>query len=198
VSAIKYQLRELLPSLASKAQGISDAEAKSRFKFLKLVTESKKSVERVCRAEGRSTQYFYKWAEILLKSKNILSLKSTSRRPKRSPNKTPKRVEKRIKKLREFQPFQGGDRISQDLKDLFNMKCPPRTVNAVLRREGFTGKEESKKLTKKHLKRYRRPFPGYLQMDFKYVPYEIEGQQFYQLSAVDHQLLVATDSQLPE
>jgi hypothetical protein len=46
VSAIKYQVRELLPSLVSKAQGIKDAEAKSRFKFLKLVTESKKPVDR--------------------------------------------------------------------------------------------------------------------------------------------------------
>jgi len=36
------------------------------------------------------------------------------------------------------------------------------------------------------MKRYRRPFPGYLQMDIKYVPYKIEGQQFYQFSLIDH------------
>jgi transposase InsO family protein len=186
VSAIKYQLLELLPSLVSQAQGNSDPEIKTRFKFLKRVAESKQSIERVCEERGRSTQYFYKWAEALLKSKNLFALKSRSRRPKRSPGKTRPRVEKRIRKLRELQPFQGGDRISQDLKDMYNITCPPRTVNAVLKRQGFTGKTNAKRLTKRHLKRYRRPFPGYLQMDFKYVPYLIEGQQFYQLSCVDH------------
>lgn len=182
----KYALRELLPSLRSQAQGISDREIKQRFKFLKAIVESPKSVRKKCREEGRSHQMFYKWAEILLKAKDLLALKPRSRRPKNSPNKTPKRVEKRIRKLRELQPFQGADRISQDLKDMFNMKCPPSTVGAVLKRQGFIGKEQSKKLTKKHTRRYRRDLPGYLQMDFKYVPYDIEGQQFYQLSCVDH------------
>lgn len=41
-------------------------------------------------------------------------------------------------------------------------------------------------LNKRHLKRYRRPLPGWLQMDFKYVPYSIENRQYYQLSCVDH------------
>jgi hypothetical protein len=36
------------------------------------------------------------------------------------------------------------------------------------------------------MKRYRRAMPGYLQMDFKYVPYRVQGRQFYQLSCVDH------------
>ena len=44
----------------------------------------------------------------------------------------------------------------------------------------------AQKLTKKHLKRYRRVLPGYLQMDYKYVPYKVDGEQLYQLSCVDH------------
>src|SRR5690606_24177164 len=31
-----------------------------------------------------------------------------------------------------------------------------------------------------------RTLPGYLQMDFKYVPYLIDGKQYYQLSCIDH------------
>jgi len=46
--------------------------------------------------------------------------------------------------------------------------------------------KHSKRLTKKHLKRYRRPELGYLQMDFKYVPNRINGEQYYQLSCLDH------------
>src|SRR4030067_2149229 len=36
------------------------------------------------------------------------------------------------------------------------------------------------------MKRYRRPLPGYLQMDFKYTPFLVEGKKTYQLSVVDH------------
>ena len=184
--SIKYQLRELLPSLSSKAQAVSDPDCKAKFKIMKIIAESEKSVEFKCAEFGKSHQWFYKWAKILLKQKDILSLKERSRKPKRSPNQTPKRIVKRIRKLRELEPFSGPERISRDLKKLFNMTCAPSTVYANLKREKLTSAEHSKKLTKKHTKRYRRPLPGWLQMDFKYVPYLINGQQYYQLSCVDH------------
>ena len=184
--SVKYQLRELLPSLSSKAQAISDPDAKSKFKILKKIAESEKSVEFKCAEFGKSHQWFYKWAKVLLKKKDILSLKNRSRRPKRSPSQTPKRVVKRIRKLRELEPFSGPERISRDLKNLFNMKCAPSTVYANLKREKLISKKYSERLTKKHTKRYRRPLPGWLQMDFKYVPYLIDNKQYYQLSCVDH------------
>lgn len=186
MSAVKYQLRELLPSLSAQARAISDSEVKSRFLVLKRIAESEKSVEAKCALEGKSTQWFYKWAEVLLKAKDLVSLKSKSRAPKRSPNKTPKRVVKKIRAIRKLEPFQGPERISRDLEEHYNTSCPPSTVYAVLKREGLITEEHKKKLTKRHLKRYRRPLPGYLQMDFKYVPYKIQGRQYYQLSAIDH------------
>jgi transposase InsO family protein len=186
MSAPKYKLKELLPSLVLQARTNSDAEVKSRFKFLKAVAESPKSVRNKCREEGKSHQLFYKWAKVLLRTKDLLSLKGKSRKPKRSPNKTSKRVARKIRVLRKLEPFSGPERISQDLDEYHSMKCPPSTVYRVLKREGLISKAGSKSLTKRHLKRYRRPLPGYLQMDFKYVPYKIEGKQFYQLSAVDH------------
>jgi len=47
-------------------------------------------------------------------------------------------------------------------------------------------KSYNKRATKKHLRRYRRPFPGYVQLDIKYVPYKIDGKQYYEFNAVDH------------
>lgn len=185
-SLVRCQLRELLPSLSSKAKAISDPDCKSKFKILKIIAESNKSIELLCAEIGKSHQWFYKWANILLKRKDILSLKSRSRKPNRSPKQTPKRVAKRIRKLREYEPFSGPERISRDLKTHYNIQCPPSTVYANLKREKLISQEHSKKLTKKHLKRYRRPLPGWLQMDFKYVPYLINGNQYYQLSCVDH------------
>ena len=66
------------------------------------------------------------------------------------------------------------------------MSCTPSAVYNVLGRLGFINKLARKKRSKKHMKRYRRPFPGYLQIDIKYVPYMIEGRQCYEFNAVDH------------
>jgi transposase InsO family protein len=66
------------------------------------------------------------------------------------------------------------------------MRCPPSTVYAVLKRKKLISKEYRKKRAKKHIKRYRRQVPGFLQMDFKYVPFLLAERQYYQLSAVDH------------
>lgn len=186
MSDVKYQLRALLPSLSAEARKITDPEIKHRFYLLKRVAESARSVAQACRHEGKAESWFYKWAELLLKRRSLETLKPRSRRPKRSPNQTPKRISKRICKLREAEPFQGPERISQDLKDLYNIECAPSTVANVLRREGLVSQQKAKRLTKKHLKRYRRPVLGYLQMDFKYVPYLISGEQYYQLSCIDH------------
>lgn len=186
VSSLKYQLLLLLPTLSSAARSNSSRELKARFYRLKAVSESRRDLAKACRLHGVSREWFYKWGRRLLRAKNINSLGSKSRRPRRSPNQTSERISRRIRRLRMLEPFSGPERISQDLKDYFNIECAPRTVNNVLKREGFISKKHSQRLTKKHLKRYRRPLPGYLQMDFKYTPYLVEAKQTYQLSAVDH------------
>lgn len=186
MSALKYQLKELISSLGSEANKNKDPEVKKRFYLIKAVCDSKKDVKKTCEARGVSTDQFYMWANRLLESKSLLSLKSISRSAKTFWNKTPRRVEKRIIKMRKLEPFKGPDRIKFDLKKKFNMICPVSTVAAILKRSGLVTKEYRDRLTKKHMKRYRRPWPGYLQMDFKYTPYLLEGRQTYQLSAIDH------------
>jgi len=186
VSALKLQLRKILPELSSQANKISDPEIKKRLYLIKAVTESPKDVKRVCELRGVSPDYFYKWARRLLKRQDLLSLKPKSRKPDRSPNQTPKRVEKRIRILRKLDPSLGPERISDDLKRIYNMICSPSAVYAVLKRLKLVTKQYRDRLTKKHMKRYRRPLPGWLQMDIKYVPYEVDGEQFYQWSCVDH------------
>ncbi|MDZ4676869.1 MAG: integrase core domain-containing protein, partial [Oligoflexia bacterium] len=169
-----------------QANTISDPEIKKRFYLIKTVVKSPKSVSQVCSQRGVSSDFFYKWELILLKAKNLLSLKSGSRKPKYCPHQTPKRVEKRIKALRLAEPAEGPERISFSLKKLYNMVCSPSGVYAVLWRLGLITDTYKKKLTKTHLKRYRRPLPGWLQMDIKYVPYLINDEQYYEFNIVDH------------
>lgn len=185
MSDLKYQLRKLLPSLSVQSRHNSNQEIKVRWKPIKRIVESSRSIAGCCSREGVSESWFNKWAKRLLSKKCLSALLSHSRKPKYSPKKTGKRTTKKIKKLRELFPYAGKETISQDLKDHFNINCPPSTVANVMRREGIIVPKKAKK-TKPHNKRYRREVPGYLQMDFKYVPYEILGIQYYQLSAVDH------------
>lgn len=122
----------------------------------------------------------------MISARRLIALESKSRKPHRSPHKTKPKVEKQILKIRRVEPYLGPERITNAAEKIYDLKVPPSTVFAILKRAKVVGKKIAEKLTKKHLKRYRRPWPGYLQMDFKYVPYLIDGVQYYQLSCIDH------------
>ena len=186
MSSLKYQLRKVLASISLEAQQNRDPEVKERLYRVKRVCNSPKSLAYVCRSEGVSREWFYKWAKRLLKMKSIRALESKSRRPKKSPRRTRSRIEKKVCKIRRVQPFLGAERIQDDLQRLYKEKCSVSTINNILRRNDFIGKQKAKRLTKKHLGKIRRPLPGYLQMDFKYVPYLVQDKQYYQLSCIDH------------
>ena len=187
VSKLQYQLKSILPSLSSQARSLKDQAAKERYYLLKAVAFSKKDIKKTCESRGRSTTYFYKWAERLVETECLESLRTESRAPKYSPNKVDPRVEKRICRLRRKYPYKGPEQLLHELRKK-NLKKLPHvsTVYQVLLRNDLIKEEYKKTLSKKHLKRYRRPYPGYLQMDFKYVPYAINGEQYYQLSCIDH------------
>lgn len=186
MSQLKNQLRKILPSLSEEANKCRDREIKERLGLIKAVVNSKKSVTKACAAVGISTDFFSKWAKRLIKQRSLMALKPHSRRPKRSAKKTQHRVEKRVIAMRKAEPFLGPDRISFELKRLFNIVCAPSTVYAILRRNKLITEPSKKRLTKRHIKRYRRPLPGYCQMDVKYVPQLVEGKQLYQFNFVDH------------
>ena len=187
MSNLQYQLKELLPKLSTEARKLQDPEAKKRYYLLRAVAFSARDVKKCCEARGESSRLFYKWADRLLETESLESLRTLSKKPICSPNKIDAKVEKRICRIRRKYPFMGSVQIRFELSKKMSKKLPnASTVYQVLKRNGFIKKEYSKRLTKKHMKRYRRPFVGYLQMDFKYVPYAIGGEQCYQLSCVDH------------
>jgi transposase InsO family protein len=186
MSQLRKQLKKILPRLSGEANKLRDPEARSRWMKIKQITESPKSLSRACAFYGLSMDAYGKWGNRLCKQPGVETLLSRSRKPYRSPNKTKPRKTKKVMQLRRQDPHLGPERISYDLKQVFNMNVPPSTVYAILKREKLVSQKQAAKLTKKHLKRYRRVLPGYLQMDFKYVPYKVNGEQFYQLSCVDH------------
>jgi transposase InsO family protein len=186
VPSLRSQVRALLPSLGDKANQLKDREAKERFYLLKAVAASNKPVKRVVEARGRSTDYFEKWAARLIEAGRVEGLLELSRRPRFSPNKAPEQLEKWAKRLKKKNPAYGPERISFYLRLRHGAECPPSTVYAILKRAGLINKKYRKSRSKAHTKRYRRPWPGWMQLDIKYVPYPILGKQLYQVSAIDH------------
>jgi transposase InsO family protein len=186
MSQLRSQLRKIIPRLFAEANKLRDPEARGRWMRMRQITESGKSLAQACAFYGWSEDAYRKWGHRLRKCPRIESLFSRSRKPYRSPLKTKPRKEKKVLQLRRADPSLGPQRISNELERYFNIKVPASTVYAILKRAGAISIQMSQRLTKRHLKRYRRPFPGYLQMDFKYVPFKVQGRQLYQLSCVDH------------
>ena len=186
MSQLKTLLSKLIPRFNQEANKIREEEARSRWMKIRKITESTKSIASACRFYGLSEESYYKWGKRLLKRPVNETLLSRSRKPYRSPKKAKPRIEKKVLKVRRVEPYLGPERIAQTLKNIDGVNVPPSTIFNILRRAKVVGKKIAERLTKKHLKRYRRPWPGYLQMDFKYVPYLINGFKYYQLSCVDH------------
>ncbi len=186
MSQLRKQLRLIMPRLSKQANKLRDTEARSRWMKLKQITMSPKSLTQACAFYGWSMDAYTKWGTRLRKEPRLEKLHSKSRKPHRSPTRTKPKKEKKVLQIRRADPSLGPERISFDLRNIFEILVPPSTVYAILKRGKVVSQKLAEKLTKKHLKRYRRPLPGYLQMDFKYVPYKINNEQLYQLSCVDH------------
>ena len=186
MSQLRNSLRKLLPRFSQEANKIRDPEARSRWMKLRKITESTKPLADACRFYGMSEDSYQKWGRRLLKQPRAETLTARSRRPYRSPRRTKPALEKKVLKVRRVEPYLGPERITNTLENIYAVHVAPSTVFNILRRAKVVGKKIAARLTKRHLKRYRRPLPGYLQMDFKYVPYKINGKQYYQLSCIDH------------
>jgi hypothetical protein len=186
MSSLRYRLKQLLPSLSLEANHNQDRQVKIRYYELKAIAGSSKTVKRACESRGVSQDYFELWAGRLLKLKSLVALKNKSKAPKYSPNKISQRTERNIARLKKHIPFQGPERIAQDLKKVYKIICSPSSIYRSLKRQKLISQKKRSYRTKKHIKRYRRPLPGYLQMDIKYVSYLVEENQYYQLSCIDH------------
>jgi transposase InsO family protein len=79
----------------------------------------------------------------------------------------------------------GPVRIAYYLHKDHHLTLAPSTIGHILKREGLI-QPKPRKPKKKHTKRYQMPYPGDLvQIDVKYVPYLIRGEQYYQFTAID-------------
>jgi len=144
-----------------------------------------KNISIACERLGYQRSYFYFWFSRLKEANfDINSLNQRSRRPDSHPKKTPQEVVDKIIFLRKKTNY-GPERLQFHLELEYNIHLPKSTIGHILKRENLISPKRLKH-RKKHLKRYQMPNPGDLvQMDVKYLPYRIKGQQHYQYTALD-------------
>lgn len=144
------------------------------------------SVSRACKNCGISRKTYYKWWNIYQESGcEKESLADRSRRPNGHPKTIKGPWKRRIVKLRKKTSY-GPRRIwAIFTRKGFDHVPSPNGIYQVLRREGLI-KKRRKSSRKKHKRRYEMPNPGdRVQVDIKYVPYLMKGQQNYQYTAID-------------
>lgn len=143
-------------------------------------------IEDACLRLKVSTSYYYFWLKRFEQFKyKIKGLQKQSTKPKHSPNKKSQGwTVNRVKYYRNKKHY-GAQRIQAYLGIDHNIKISISTVSRILKKQGLVGKR--KRLpNKKHIKRYELGIPGKLcQLDVKYVPYRIQGRQYYTYNLVD-------------
>src|SRR3990167_7118817 len=135
-------------------------------------------VEKVCPYGKRSLE---RWVTMYKKSgKDGLEPKSTAR--KTQNNETPIRIKERVVELRR-------DTKKCALKLHWQMKkeglvVPARTIGEILKREGLVKKYRVKRIKYKYIKATMKAGEC-VEIDVKYVPGMIAGQQYFQYTAID-------------
>ena len=153
--------------------------------YLILYAFRYRNISLACQKLGYRRSYFYFWYH-RLKGANfdISSLENRSRRPLSHPKETPQHIVDKIISMRQ-QTGYGPDRLQFHLKEQYGIHVAKSTIGHILKRENLILPKRSKH-RKKHPKRYQMPHPGDLiQMDVKYLPYRIRGEQHYQYTALD-------------
>ena len=153
--------------------------------YLILCVFKYRNISLACQKLGYRRSYFYFWYNRLKESNfDLGSLENRSRRPLSHPKQTPGHIVEKIISMR-GQTEYGPDRLQFHLKKQYGIHVAQSTIGHILKRENLIPAKRTKS-KKKHPKRYQMPNPGDLiQMDVKYVPHRIRGEQHYQYTAID-------------
>jgi len=144
------------------------------------------NVRAACRRHGVVPKTYYLWWNRFVRSGfQVESLLPQSRRPRRSPRRIKGYKLKLIRQYRLAYHY-GPERIQLYLERNQGIHIARSTIGAVIEREGLRLRQNRQPAKRKHTKRYSLPCPGdRLQMDIKYVPYKIQGEQYYVFNAID-------------
>jgi len=152
-----------------------------KYRWIKPILDKEISIRnmaKVCPFSNRSLKYWL----ANFRELGMEGLENKSRRPKTNPNETPIRIKERVIELRKDKN-QCAEKIGWDLKEE-GIAIHFQTIQKIIKNEGLTRKYRSRKIkTDYHKKSWQ---PGEMvEIDVKYVPSKINGEQCYQFTAID-------------
>jgi transposase InsO family protein len=151
--------------------------------FLKVLKTGQ--VGQSCARFGIPVSSYYRWWKMFRGGGfQAQLLIPKSRRPQRSPRLTPPTVVAKIRSYR-FRYHYGPARIAAYLRTHHQIVVCASTVRRVIERKGWILRRNRTKRKNPHQKRYELPVPGWMQLDIKYIPKQIQGKQYYEFNAID-------------
>lgn len=152
-----------------------------KFRWIKSILDKEISIVDMAKVCPFSERSLKNWLAAFRKF-GMIGLENKSTRPKSHPNETPIRVKERIVELRK-EKKQCALKIMWDLEDE-GTKIHFNTVQKVIKAEGLTRKYRSRKA--------KAPYPKkqwqrgeMVEIDVKWVPGRIQGDRYYQFTAID-------------
>ena len=152
-----------------------------REEFIARSMQDNHNISALCEEFGISRKTGYKWIKRYQESG---CLENRSKGPKKNSSKTDERIERLIIEIRQEHPGWGARKIQVHLtRKGHKMPCI-RTVNNILKRNGFISQEAS--LARRPFKRFERENNNELwQADFKGDVLMVDGNRCYPLTILD-------------
>lgn len=152
-----------------------------KFRWIKPILDKEisiKAMAKVCPFSERSLKY---WLANYRKF-GIAGLENESTRPKSNPNETPIRIKEKIIELRKDKK-QCALKIMWDLQEE-GINIHFQTIQKIIKIEGLTKKYRTRKKSIPYVA--KQWLPGEMvEIDVKWVPDRINGDRYYQFTAID-------------
>lgn len=152
-----------------------------KFRWIKPILDKEisiKDMSKVCPFSERSLKY---WIANYRKF-GMDGLENKSRRPKSNPNETPIRIKEKIIELRKDKK-QCAMKIMWDLQDE-GLDIHFQTIQKIIKTEGLTRKYRTRKKNIPYESKQWQP-GEMVEIDVKWVPGRINGDRYYQFTAID-------------
>jgi len=152
-----------------------------KFRWIKPILDKEipiKNMAKVCPFSERSLK---NWLAAFRKF-GMEGLENKSTRPKTNPNETPIRIKEHIIEIRKDK-HQCAKKIMWDLQDR-GLNIHFQTIQKIIKKEGLTRKYRSRKSKTDYSK--KQWLAGEMvEIDVKWVPGRINGDRYYQFTAID-------------
>lgn len=152
-----------------------------KFRWIKPIMDKEisiKNMAKVCPFSERSLKY---WIANYRKF-GMEGLENKSRRPKSNPNETPIRIKEHIIEIRKDKN-QCAKKICWDLEDE-GLNVHFQTIQKIIKKEGLTKKYRTRKQNIPYESKQWQA-GEMVEIDVKWVPGRINGDRYYQFTAID-------------